>query len=152
MKRVALIGAAALAACVTHTKPRPIPPIVDEMIQASGSVVRAAALQAASDQGIPIQSVDTDRGEIDTKYFDIGQFIQAASDYPQTERLVRIRMVIRVDPRGSGTRLIIQGIYAPFQNEFGMSHRNERSIPKHHPAVSLIKALAARAKKLAEGG
>ncbi|MDH5196815.1 MAG: hypothetical protein OEY20_06155, partial [Gemmatimonadota bacterium] len=64
-----------------------------------------------------------------------------SSQYPASERLVRFRILIGANPEGAGSVIAIFGIYAPFRSGFSTSERNERAVPRDHPAMGLVRSM-----------
>lgn len=151
MKRAVLI-LISVAACV-----RPgslsITPAVEEKLDASFRLTHASALQALSDQGLPLRIADAARGVIETDYFDIVTYRADASAYPRSERLVRLRVIVAADSVTRGSTLAIQAIYSPFSTGTGraVTRRDERATPRDHPANVLARQIARDTKKIAEG-
>lgn len=151
MRAGPLIALAVCAACVTSGT-RTIRPVAEELIQASERVTLTAALQAITDQGLPLRESNPDAGVIETEYVDIASYYREATQYPFAERIVRFRVFVTDDPQSGDTRLAIQGIYSPFSTGLSNTRRNERAIPRDHPAMQLVRSLVDHIREIAEGG
>ncbi len=151
MRAAPLIALAACAACVTGGT-RTIRPVAEELIQASERVTLTAALQAITDRGLPLRESNPDAGIIETDYVDMASYYQEATYYPFAERIVRFRVLVTDDPQSGDTRLAIQGIYSPFSTGLSNTRRNERAIPRDHPAMQLVRSLVDHIREIAEGG
>lgn len=138
-----LVGVVLLAAgCVRSGGPRTLTPSVEEVMPATPAVVFQAALKAVTDQGLPIREASEGTRVIQTDYVDVSSFDPAGSAlYPANERLVRFRVLVSPDPQGRGAAVAIFGIYAPFRTGFSTSERNERAIPRDHPAMVVVRRI-----------
>jgi len=141
--RLGLTGAVVLAtACVGSRGPRTLRPSVEEVMQASPAVTFQAAVRAVTDQGLPLREAEPSTRVIQTDYVDISGFDpMGASQYPASERLVRFRVLVGPNPQGAGAVVAIYGIYAPFRTGFSTSERNERAIPRDHPAMAVVRRI-----------
>lgn len=141
--RLVLPGVAVLVAgCVGSTGPKALTPSVEEVMPVSPAVLFQAATRAVTDQGLPLREADPSTRVIQTDYVDIASFDPAdAAQYPSSERLVRFRVLVGPNPRGAGSVVAIFGIYAPFRTGFSTSERNERTIPRDHPAMTIVRAM-----------
>jgi hypothetical protein len=141
--RLTPLGAVVLAAgCAGSSGPKTLRPAVEEVMAASPTVVFQAAVKAVTDQGLPLREAEPSRRVIQTDYVDIASFDPTgASQYPSSERLVRFRILVGPNPEGAGSAVAIFGIYAPFRTGFSTSERNERAIPRDHPAMKLVRAM-----------
>lgn len=142
--RLAASGAVILlaAACVRSSGPRVFKPQVQEVVAASPSVVFQAALKSVTDQGLPLREAEPSTRVIQTDYVDVGSYEPlAASQYPASERQVRFRVLVAPNPNGAGSVLAVIGLYAPFRQGYSTSERNEREIPRDHPAMALIRRI-----------
>lgn len=150
MRRILLISAVALGACV-KSGPQPIPPAAEEDVQASVRVTEAAALKAVTDLGLPIEI--NQPGLIETRYFDIVSYRPEADVYPRSERLVRFRVIVTPDSSRAGAHLAVLSMYSPFTMGSGrtVSRRDERPTPRDHPANDLVDEIVDKAIDIAEG-
>jgi hypothetical protein len=149
---LALLAACAVGGCVTSRTPRPIAPVIDEVLPATPDVVYAAALKAVGDEGLPLRFHDVATAQIETEYVDIATYAPGESiQYPTPERLVRFRVVAVQNPQGPGTRLSIFALYQPFRTDYSDSERNARSIPRDHPGMTVARKLVERIKKAVGG-
>ena len=57
------------------------------------------------------------------------------------ERLVRFRVLVGANPEGAGSVIAIFAIYAPFRTGFSTSERNERAVPRDHPAMGMVRTM-----------
>lgn len=131
-----------LAGCATSSAPKALKPSVEEAFQAQPAVVYQAALKAVTNQGLPLREAAPDTWVIQTDYVDVASFDPlGASQYPASERLVRFRVLIAPSQQGPGASLAIFGIYAPFRTGYSTSERNERAIPRDHPAMGIVREL-----------
>jgi len=106
---------------------------------ATAAVTYQAALEAVTNQGLPLREADLSTRAIQTDYVDVASFEPlGASQYPAAERMVRFRVLVGPNPQGPGSVVAIFGIYAPFRLGISTSERNERAIPHDHPAMSLV--------------
>lgn len=143
----------AAGACYHTGAPKPIAPVIDEVLPATPDVVFAAALKAVGDEGLPMRLHEDARGVIETEYVDIASYAPIeASQYPLTERLVRFRIVVVPNPQGPGTRFSIIAMYQPFRTGYSDSERNARSIPRDHPGMVVARKLLDRTKAAIGGG
>lgn len=150
---LALLAVFAAGACVHSGTPKPIAPVIDEVLSATPDVVFAAALKAVGDEGLPLRLHEDARGVIETEYVDIASYEPlSASQYPQTERLVRFRITAVQNQQGPGTRFSIVAMYQPFRTGFSDSERNARSIPRDHPAMAVARKLLDLTKAAIGGG
>ena len=137
-----LPGVAVLVVGCVTSGPKALKPSVQEVMPASRSVVFQAALKAVTDQGLPLREAEPTNGVIQTNYVDISSFDpMGSSQYPASERLVRFRILIGANPEGAGSVIAIFGIYAPFRSGFSTSERNERAVPRDHPAMGLVRSM-----------
>ena len=140
MKHVLPGVAILLAACVSSSGPKPLKPSLEETFPAEQAVVYQAALKAVTDKGLPLREAAPDTRVIQTDYVDIASFDPlGASQYPASERLVRFRILIAPSQEGPGSAVAIFGIYAPFRTGYSTSERNERAIPRDHPAMGMVR-------------
>lgn len=146
-----LFLAAGAVACAS-SGPRPLRPAAEEVVDASARLAWTAALQAVTDQGLPLRLSDPDTRTIETDLVDVAEYRPEANQYPYAERLVRFRVLVTVDPEGEGARVLFFGIYSPFQTGLANTRRNEREIPRDHPAMRLIRDMASKVRKTIEGG
>lgn len=138
--RLLVPGVAVLVVGCVTSGPKALKPSVEEVMPASPSVVFQAALKAVTDQGLPLREAEATNGVIQTNYVDISSFDRmGASQYPASERLVRFRVLIGTNPNGPGSVIAIFGIYAPFRAGISNSERNERAVPRDHPAMSVVR-------------
>jgi hypothetical protein len=108
----------------------------------SPSVVFQAALKAVTDQGLPLREAEPTTRVIQTDYVDMASFDpQGSAQYPTSERLVRFRVLVGPNPEAAGSVVAIFGIYAPFRTGFSTSERNERVVPRDHPAMKIVRAM-----------
>jgi hypothetical protein len=150
---LALLALFTAGACVHSSPPKPIAPVIDEVLPATPDVVFAAALKAVEDEGLPMRLHEDARGVIETEYVDVASYAPlAASQYPLTERLVRFRIVAVQNPQGPGTRFSIVAMYQPFRTGYSDSERNARSIPRDHPGMVVARKLLDRTKAAIGGG
>jgi hypothetical protein len=148
---VALLAGGAVGGCVRSSTPRPVAPVIDEVLPATPDVVYAAALKAVGDEGLPLRFYDAATDRLETEYVDIATFEAVdASQYPTAERLVRFRVVAVQNPQGPGTRVSIFALYQPFRMDLS-SERNARSIPRDHPGMSVARKLLDRMKQAVGG-
>jgi hypothetical protein len=141
--RLAPAGVVVLAvACVGSRGTKTLQPSAEEAIPASPSVTFQAAVKAVTDQGLPLRDAQPSTRVIQTDYVDILSFDpMGAAQYPTSERLVRFRVIVGPNPEGAGSVVAIYGIYAPFRTGFGTSDRNERAIPRDHPAMRIVRRI-----------
>jgi len=142
--RLVVPGAVVLATlgCFRPSAPKALKPSLEEVLPASASVVYQAALKAVTDQGLPLREADPATRVIQTDYVDISSFDpMGASQYPGSERLVRFRLLVGSNPQGAGSVIAIFGIYAPFRTGFSTSERNERAVPRDHPAMGVVREM-----------
>jgi len=141
--RLTLPGAVVLAAgCVGASGPKALNPSVEEVMPASPTVVFQAALKATTDQGLPLREAEPATRVIQTDYVDISSFDpMGSSQYPPSERLVRFKVLVSPNPQGAGSVVAIFGIYAPFRTGYSTSERNERAVPRDHPAMGIVRQL-----------
>lgn len=140
--RLLLAGAAVLTAACVGPRTRTIRPSVEEVMSTSPSLAFQAALKAVTDQGLPLREAEPSTRVIQTDYVDISSFDpMGASQYPGTERLVRFRVLVGPNPQGAGSMVAIFGLYAPFRTGFSTSERNERAIPRDHPAMAVVRRI-----------
>jgi hypothetical protein len=140
--RLLLAGAAVLTAACVGPSTRTIRPSVEEVMSSSPSLAFQAALKAVTDQGLPLREAEPSTRVIQTDYVDISSFDpMGASQYPGTERLVRFRVLVGPNPKGAGSMVAIFGLYAPFRTGFSTSERNERAIPRDHPAMAVVRRI-----------
>jgi hypothetical protein len=126
--------------CVTSSSPKVLKPSLEEVMPASPSVVFQAALKAVTDQGLPLREAEPTTGVIQTNYVDMTSFDpMGSSQYPTSERLVRFRILVAANQEGPGSVIAIFGIYTPFRTGFSTSERNERAVPRDHPAMGLVR-------------
>jgi hypothetical protein len=131
--------------------PRPIAPVIDEVLPATPDVVFAAALKAVGDEGLPLRLSDVAEGRVETEYVDIAGYAPGeSSQYPTPERLVRFRIVAVQNPQGPGTRFSVFALYQPFRTDLS-TERNARSIPMDHPGMIVARRLLERTKKAVGG-
>jgi hypothetical protein len=148
---VALLAASVAGVGCVHSTPRPVDPVIDEVLPATPDVVYAAALKAVGDQGLPLRFHDPATNRVETEYVDIGTYEAVdASQYPTPERLVRYRIVAVPNPQGPGSRVSIFALYQPFRMDLS-SERNVRSIPRDHPGMTVARKLLDRMKKAVGG-
>lgn len=152
MRRALVILLAAGSAACGSSGPRPLRPAAEEVVDASARLAWTAALQAVTDQGLPLRLSDLETRIIETDLVDIAEYRPEARQYPYAERLVRFRILVAVDPEGEGARVLFFGLYSPFQTGLSNTRRNEREIPRDHPAMRLIRDMAAKVRKTIEGG
>lgn len=134
------------------TSGRAIRPVAEEVFQASPRVTWTAALQAVTDEGLPLRTSDIDAGQVETEYVDVTSYQPEASQYPLAERLVRFRVLVAIDPEGDGSRLGVLGIYSPFSTGLSNTRRSERAIPRDHPAMEIVRSIVRRVREQIEGG
>lgn len=141
--RAPVVGAVVvLSACASSSAPRALKPSVEETVGALPGVVFQAALKAVSDQGLPLRSAVPSELVIQTHYVDMATFDPlGASLYPSAERLVRFRVNVAPNPNGPGSVVAVFGIYAPFRTGISTSERNERAIPRDHPAMAVVRRI-----------
>lgn len=153
MTRRALVVllAAGSVACASSGL-RPLRPAAEEVVDASARLAWTAALQAITDLGLPLRLSDPETRIIETDLVDIAKYRPEATQYPYAERLVRFRVLVTVDPDGPGARVLFFGLYSPFQTGLSNTRRNEREIPRNHPAMRLIRDMASKVRKTIEGG
>jgi hypothetical protein len=138
------VGAAVLllAGCVTSSGTRTLRPSAEEVMPASPTVVFQAALKAVTGQGLPLREANEAARVIQTDYVDVASFDPAgASQYPMPERLVRFRVLVGANPDGTGAVIAFFGIYSPFRVGIGTTERNERAIPRDHPAMAVVRKM-----------
>jgi len=143
--------AAGSVACVS-SGPRPLRPAAEEVVDASARLAWTAALQAVTDQGLPIRLSDPENRTIETDLVDVAEYRQEAMQYPYAERIVRFRILVTVDSESDDARVLFFGMYSPFQTGLSNARRNEREIPRDHPAMRLIRDMASQVRKTIEGG
>jgi hypothetical protein len=152
-RALAVVAGFAAGACVKSATPKPIAPVIDEVLQARPDVVYAASLKAVGDEGLPLRFHDVGTSRIETEYVDIASYAPGESiQYPTPERLVRFRIVAVQNPQGAGTRLSIFAMYQPFRTDYSNAERNARSIPRDHPGMAMARKLLERTKKAVGGG
>jgi hypothetical protein len=141
--RLAVPGAVVLVAgCVGSSGPKALKPSLEEVMPASPSVVFQAAVKAVTDQGLPLREAEPTTRVIQTDYVDISSFDpMGSSQYPASERLVRFRLLVGSNPQGDGSVVAIFGIYAPFRSGYSTSERNERAVPRDHPAMGVVREM-----------
>jgi len=141
--RLAFPGAVVLlAGCVGSSGPKTLKPSLEEVMPASPSVVFQAAVKAVTDQGLPLREAEPTTRVIQTDYVDISSFDpMGSSQYPPSERLVRFKLLIGSAPESPGSVVAIFGIYAPFRTGFSTSERNERAVPRDHPAMGIVREM-----------
>jgi hypothetical protein len=138
--RPVLVGAVILLAGCVSGKPRALKPSVEEVFQATPTAVFQAALKAVTDQGLPLREAEAATRVIQTNYVDIAGFDPiGAQSYPSAERLVRFRILVAPSQEGAGSVVAIFGLYTPFPTGVSTSDRNEREIPRDHPAMALVR-------------
>jgi len=131
-----------IAGCVKSSGPRQLKPQVEETFNATPAVVYQAALKAITDQGLPLREAEPSAMVIQTNYVDVISYDPlAASQYPTAERQVRFRVMVAPDQTGSGAVLAVIGLYAPLRTGYSTSERNEREIPRDHPAMVIIRRI-----------
>lgn len=136
------IGAVLLVAGCVSSGPSTLKPSVEETMSASPTVVFQAALQAVTDQGLPLREAEPSTRVIQTNYVDVASFDPlGAAQYPASERLVRFRVLVAPNPEGAGSMIAIFGIYAPFRTGYSTSERNERAVPRDHPAMAIVRMI-----------
>lgn len=145
-----LLLAAGSVTC-TSSRPRPLQPAAEEVVDASARLAWTAALQAVTDAGLPLRRSDRQTQIIETDLVDIASYRQAAEQYPYGERLVRFRVLVMAGPEGEGTRIVFFGIYNPFQTGLSNTRRGERAIPRDHPAMDLVRDMVKRVREILEG-
>lgn len=140
-------GLFALAACKPGA-PHPVAIAAEETIDQPREVVYQAALQALSDQSLPIRSTDPDNGVLESDYFDVAQYERdATNSYTPSERMIRITITVGLDTiKVQDAHIAIRAMYAPFSDPEGQTKRSERAIPKSHPGMEVVKALMADVK------
>lgn len=140
MRRLLPGVALLVVGCVTSSSPKVLKPSLEEVMPASPSVVFQAALKAVTDQGLPLREAEPTTGVIQTNYVDMTSFDpMGSSQYPASERLVRFRILVAANQEGPGSVIAIFGIYTPFRTGFSTSERNERAVPRDHPAMGLVR-------------
>lgn len=155
MTRRTLTALAVLAAggCVKSGTPRPVAPVLEQVLPATPDVVYAAALKAVGDEGLPVRISDFRSGRVETEYVDIASYYPLeSSQYPDLERLVRFRLIAIPNPQGPGTKVSIFAVYQPFRTGYSAGERNERAIPRDHPGMTLARKLEERTKRAVGGG
>jgi hypothetical protein len=131
-----------VAGCVGSSGPKALKPSVEEVMPASPAVVFQAAVKATTDQGLPLREAEPSTRVIQTDYVDISSFDpMGSSQYPPSERLVRFKVLVSPDPKGAGSVIAIFGIYAPFRTGYSTSERNERAVPRDHPAMGVVREM-----------
>ncbi len=145
-----ILLAAGTVACVS-SRQRPLRPAAEEVVDASVRLAWTAALQAVTDQGLPLRLSDPETRTIETDLVDIAEYRPEATQYPYAERLVRFRVLVIVDPESDGARVLFFAMYSPFQTGLSNTRRNEREIPRDHPAMRLIREMASKVRKTIEG-
>lgn len=150
MKPLPLLALGVLTACVS-SGPRPIPPVAEAVVAAPPSVARAAVRQGVSNLGLPLRGSELE-GQVETDYVDIASYRPETNQYPFRERLVRFVVSARPDPNSSGSQVAVLAIYDPFRTGLSATRRGERSIPRSHPAMEVVRELMEEIRKLAEGG
>jgi len=146
----ALLCLAGLLAC-TSSGPRPIAAVAEEVVDVSVRVAFTAALQAMTDQGLPLRNSDPDAGTLETEYVNMQTYRPETAQYPYAERLVRFRVQVTIDSDGAGARVAFFGIYSPFSTGLTNTRRNERAIPRDHPAAGVIRDMARKVREIVEG-
>jgi hypothetical protein len=142
MRRVIPGAAVLLAACVHSSAPKALTPQVEETVSASPSVVFQAALKSVTDQGLPLRESNAATLVIQTNYVDVATYDPlGAQQYPTAERMVRFKVLIAPGEGGKGSSFAIFGLYAPFQTGYSSSDRNERPIPRDHPAMAVLRRI-----------
>ena len=151
--RYLVVGAAvALAACV-HAAPKTLAPSIEETVNGTPDATFQAALHSVSNQGLPIREADPTNRVIQTNYVDMSQYDpHGAEQYPASERVVRFKILIAPNPNGPGSSIAIFGIYSPFTIGFATSERNERTIPKEHPGMKIVRRIRDDIVKAVGGG
>lgn len=140
--RTVLVGAAILLTGCVSGKPRALQPSLEEVFPASTPVVFQAALKAVTDQGLPLREAEPTTRVIQTSYVDVATFLPLeASVYPTSERQVRFRIVVAPSQEATGSVVAIFGLYAPFRSGYSTSERNERTVPRDHPAMTLVRRI-----------
>lgn len=152
MRHLVVGAAVALAACV-HSAPKTLAPSIEETVNGTPDATFQAALQSVSNQGLPIREADPASRVIQTEYVDMSQYDpQGASQYPASERVVRFKVLIAPNPNGPGSSVAIFGVYSPFTIGFATSERNERTIPKDHPGMRIVRRIRDDIVKAVGGG
>jgi hypothetical protein len=153
MKRIVVGAAAVLVACVHSSAPKTLAPSIEQTVKAIPDVTFQAALRAVSNQGLPLREADPTSRVIQTEFTDMAQYDpHGSTQYPESERLVRFKILIAPNPKGIGSSIAIFGIYSPFTVGFATSQRNERTIPKDHPGMTVVKKLRDDIVKAVGGG
>lgn len=151
--RYLVVGAAvALAACV-HSAPKTLVPSIEETVKGTPDATFQAALRSVSNQGLPLREADPTSRVIQTEYVDMTEYDrQVSSQYPAAERVVRFKVLIAPNPNGPGSSVAIFGVYSPFRIGFATSERNERTIPKDHPGMVIVRRIREDIVKAVGGG
>jgi hypothetical protein len=152
--KLLVVGAAVvLAACVRSSAPKALAPSIEETVDGSPSVTFQAALRSITAQGLPLREADPVTRVIQTQFVDMTEYDrQTAAQYPASERAVRFKILIAPNPNGRGSSLAIFGLYAPFRSGYVTSERNERTIPRDHPGMTIVKRLRDDIVKAVGGG
>jgi hypothetical protein len=151
--RYLVVGAAVVLAACVHSAPKTLAPSIEETVNGTPDATFQAALQSVSNQGLPIREADPASHVIQTEYVDMSQYDpQGAAQYPASERVVRFKILIAPNPNGPGSSVAIFGLYAPFTIGFATSERNERTIPKEHPGMKIVRRIRDDIVKAVGGG
>jgi len=152
--KLLVVGAAVvLAACVRSSAPKALPPSIEQTVEGSPAATFQAAVSAVSAQGLPLREADPVTRVIQTQFVDMTEYDrQDAAQYPASERTVRFKILIAPNPNGRGSAVAIFGLYAPFRSGYVTSERNERTIPRDHPAMTIVKRLRDDIVKAVGGG
>jgi hypothetical protein len=154
VRRLFVVGAAVvLAACVRSSAPKTLAPSVEQTVPGAPDLTFQAALSAISAQGLPLREADPTSRVIQTNFVDMAEYDpHGASQYPASERAVRFKILIAPNPNGPGSAIAIFGLYSPFRTGYVTSERNERTIPKDHPGMTVVRHLRDDIVKAVGGG
>jgi hypothetical protein len=147
-----LLAAGALALGCYSGKPRPVPPVAEEIVAARVSVTHAAAVRAVTDLGLPLRFADEATGAIETDYVDVTTYRPDAAQYPAPERHVRFRIVVAPHEDAPASRLTVFALYSPYRTGLSNVRRGERALPRDHPGMDLVRRIVTQVQKSAGGG